>query len=83
MKILSTQIIKYLNEYKILYSGQHGFTNEHSCETVLHEILTNMNKIRSLREIGMFLLGKTSFLPLKCLNFALKNTYEYKKSNRI
>jgi hypothetical protein len=54
-KILSSQIIKYLNEYKILYSGQHGFRSEHSCETAIHEILTNMNNILSSREIGMFL----------------------------
>ncbi len=54
-KILATQIITYLNSHNILFKGQHGFRSEHSCETALHELLSDMNMIRSLREIGIFL----------------------------
>jgi hypothetical protein len=38
-KVLAEQIITYLNENNMLFSGQHGFRNEHSCETALHEII--------------------------------------------
>jgi hypothetical protein len=53
--MLAMQIIEYVNKEKILFDGQHGFRNNHSCETALHELITDMNKIRSNREIGMFL----------------------------
>jgi len=54
-KILAEQIIKYLNENDILFAGQHGFRNQHSCETALHEIINEMNTIRSNRKIGLYL----------------------------
>lgn len=53
-KILAMQIIDYLNKEKIIFNGQHGFRNNHSCETALHELITEMNRIRSKREIGIF-----------------------------
>ena len=37
--ITQSQITIYLNINSILFSGQHGFRNGHSCETVLHELL--------------------------------------------
>lgn len=54
-KILATQIIEYVNKENLIFSGQHGFRNNHSCETALHELISDMNKIRSNREIGLFL----------------------------
>ena len=45
-KILATQIIIYLNINKILFCGQHGFRADHSCETALHELLSDLNNIR-------------------------------------
>jgi hypothetical protein len=54
-KILALQIITYLNNHKILLKRHHGFRSEHSCETALHELLSDMNMIRSQREIGIFL----------------------------
>lgn len=54
-KILSEQIIKYLNDNNVLFAGQHGFRSQHSCETALHEIITEINTIRSKREIGLYL----------------------------
>ena len=53
-KILASQIIDHLNKHNLLFNGQHGFRSEHSCETALHELISEMNLIRSEREIGLF-----------------------------
>ena len=54
-KVLSTQIIDYFNKHKLLFKGQHGFRENHSCESALHEIISEMNFIRSIRSIGLYL----------------------------
>ena len=54
-KILAKQIIEYFNSHKLLFAGQHGFRTDHSCETALHEIISDMNQILSTRLIGLFL----------------------------
>ena len=54
-KILAEQIVDYFSEHNLLFHGQHGFRADHSCETALHEILSDMNKIRDLGLIGLFL----------------------------
>ena len=54
-KILATQIIIYTNLHKILFKGQHGFRNAHSCETALHELLSDINEIRDKRKIALLL----------------------------
>ena len=41
-KILAMQITIYLKLNNILFSGQHGFRNGHSCETALHKQLINL-----------------------------------------
>ena len=35
-KLLAMQITTFLNLNNILFAGQHGFRNGHSCETALH-----------------------------------------------
>ena len=59
-KLLHKQISSYLDTNKILSSDQHGFRKNHSCESALHEILSQMNTIKSNRQIGLFL-----FIDLK------------------
>ena len=54
-KILATQIIIYINLHQILFKGQHGFRNAHSCETALHELLSDINEIRDKRQIALLL----------------------------
>lgn len=36
-KLLNEQIVAYLDENRMLFKGQHGFSKGHSCETALHE----------------------------------------------
>ncbi len=53
--ILAIQISIYLNLNNILYSGQHGFRNGHSCETALHELISYLNENRNKRAISLLL----------------------------
>ena len=52
-KILASQISIYLSLNKILFAGQHGFRNGHSCETALHELISDLNKNRDSRLINL------------------------------
>lgn len=54
-KLLHKQISNYLNVNKILSNDQHGFRSNHGCESALHEIISQMNSIKSKRLIGLFL----------------------------
>jgi len=54
-KILASQITIYMNMNKMLFSGQHGFRSGHSCETALHELLSDINTIRDKRSIALLL----------------------------
>ena len=40
-KILAMQITIYFNMKGLAFEGQHGFRKNHSCETALHEIISN------------------------------------------
>ena len=54
-KILATQITIHLNVNSILFSGQHGFRANHSCESALHELLSEINKIRESKLVALLL----------------------------
>ena len=54
-KLLHKQITVYLSENNILSNDQHGFRSNHGCESALHEIISQMNSIKSKRLIGLFL----------------------------
>ena len=54
-KILATQVVTYFNINNLFYPSQHGFRSAHSCESALHEIISEMNTIRSKRHIGLYL----------------------------
>ena len=54
-KVLATQIINYLNEYDILSVDQHGFRDSHSCESALHELITDLNKANRLVSLLLFI----------------------------
>ena len=40
-KILATQVKIHLKINDILYIGQHSFRDSHSCETALHELISD------------------------------------------
>ncbi|CAF0787720.1 unnamed protein product [Brachionus calyciflorus] len=63
---------------KLLSNNQHGFRGDHSCETALHEVLSDINSIRSSREIGLYLFidlikafdtVNSTILPLEKMKF--------------
>ena len=45
-KLLAKQITQYFNENKLFFEGQHGFRAGHSCETALHELISELNLSR-------------------------------------
>ena len=53
-RILVNQIKVHLLNNNLLFHGQYGFRNNHSCESALHEILSNMFKVLSERKIGLY-----------------------------
>ena len=54
-KILANQMIQYLKKEKLFFSKQFGFRDSHSCESALHDVISNMNRILSERSIGLYL----------------------------
>jgi hypothetical protein len=54
-KIMASQIIIYLNFNNILFSGQHGFRSSHSCESALHELISDLNINRDKKLISLLL----------------------------
>lgn len=81
-KILAEQLRIYFEVNGLLFNGQHGFRESHSCETALHEIisacLANMDK--KLINILLFIdfkkafdLVKPKLLFVKLLNYGLTN----------
>jgi hypothetical protein len=54
-KILAKQITRYLVKNNILFDGQHGFQSGRSCETALHQIISDMMEILNKKSIGLFL----------------------------
>jgi exonuclease III len=54
-RIIVNQIVYYLYEKELLFNGQFGFRPFHSCEAALHHIISQMNQVLSLRNIGLFL----------------------------
>jgi hypothetical protein len=81
-KILATQITIYLNVNKILFKGQHGFRSDHSCETALHELLSDLNMAKDKRLIAILLfidfrkafdLVDSKLLLLKLFHYGFDN----------
>ena len=54
-KIIATQIINYINENRLLTDDQHGFRTSYSCETALHELLTDLNIARDRKLVTLLL----------------------------
>jgi hypothetical protein len=62
-KLLAMQITTFLNLNNILFAGQHGFRNGHSCETALHELisLVNVNRYKRLISLLLFIDLRKAF----------------------
>jgi hypothetical protein len=54
-RILSAQITIFFNIHQLLFNGQHGFRTSHSCETALHELLSDLNEIRKKKVVALLL----------------------------
>jgi hypothetical protein len=45
-KVLAMQITRYFERNKLFTPHQHGFRKGHSCETALHELISDLNLAR-------------------------------------
>ncbi len=54
-KILASQIVEHLEKNKILFEGQHGFRPDHSCETALYELISDLVKANDKKMISLLL----------------------------
>ncbi len=54
-KILGTQIVNYFNTNNLFSKSQFGFRSNHSCETALHKIISEINHARNKRFITLLL----------------------------
>jgi hypothetical protein len=80
-KILQRQILDSFNSNELFHKSQHGFRSGFSCETALHELITNwLNNINSkLFNLALFVDFKKAFdyvnsdlllLKLYCYGFS-------------
>ena len=56
-KIIAHRLVNYLDKHSILSSSQHGFRANHSTESALLQLVTNVNKFLNEKHhvIGLFL----------------------------
>ena len=54
-KLLARQISYYFESNNLMNEGQHGFRKGHSCETALHELISDINKARDKKLISLLL----------------------------
>ena len=54
-KVLNEQIVNYFDHHELMFKGQHGFRKGHSCETALHELISDMNSARDRKLISLLL----------------------------
>jgi hypothetical protein len=55
-KCIAAQIFDYFESNKLFFVGQHGFRKNFSCETAMHEIISEINSNLDKRLITMLLL---------------------------
>ena len=55
-KCIAAQIFDYFETNKLFFIGQHGFRKNFSCETAMHEIISEINSNLDKRLITMLLL---------------------------
>ena len=81
-KLICLQITSYFLSNNLFFKGQHGFRKNHSCETALHELLTDINNIldKSLIMILLFIdfrkafdLVDSNLLLLKLFHYGFDN----------
>jgi hypothetical protein len=98
-KILADQLRIYFSINKLFYAGQHSFRQFHSCESALHEVISESlsNMDRKLVNLLLFIDFKKAFdlinpdlLLIKLLNNGLTNeavsllrNYFYKRKQAV
>ena len=81
-KVLASQIFDYFESNKLFYAGQHGFRKGFSCETALHELLSEINNNLDKRLINMLLfIDYRKAFDLVDVNLLLLKLFHYGFNN--
>jgi hypothetical protein len=77
-KILAFQIANYFEVHNLFSPNQHGFRKIHSCESALHELLSDLNKARNnkLTTLLLFIDFKKAFDTVDS-NLLLSKLFHY------
>ena len=54
-KLIASQISDYFEKNSLFFKAQHGFRNGFSCETALHEFISDQNKVLDKKMISLIL----------------------------
>ena len=82
-KVLASQIFDYFESNKLFYAGQHGFRKGFSCETALHELLSEINNNLDKRLINMLLfIDFRKAFDLVDVNLLLLKLFHYGFNNK-
>ena len=62
-KLFAKQISFYFESNSIFFNGQHGFRSGHSCQTAVHEYLSDLNFARDIKltTLSLFIDFKKTF----------------------
>ena len=81
-KVIAHQLTNYFESNKLFYCAQHGFRKDYSCETALHEVISDCykNLDKKLTTLLLFIDFKKAFdtvdsdlLLRKLLNYGFDN----------
>ena len=77
-KLVAIQIFNYFEKNNLLTSHQHGFRKHHSCETALHELISDLNKAKDnkLTSLLLFIDFKKTFDTVDS-NLLLSKLFHY------
>ena len=77
-KLLAIQIKNYFESNNLFYSGQHGFRKGFSCESALHELISEINTNQDMRKITLLLfIDFRKAFDLVDSNLLLRKLYHY------
>jgi hypothetical protein len=81
-KLLAKQIRDYFGNNKLFYAGQHGFRTGFSCESALHELISdiNLNQDKKLITMLLFIDFRKAF-DLVDSKLLLKKLFHYGFNN--
>ena len=81
-KLIAQQIRSYFENNKLFFAGQHGFRKHFSCESALHELLSDLNKNQEKKLISILLfIDYRKAFDLISLKLLIRKLFHYGFNN--